>query len=409
MIRDRKKRIVYCAGIYIERDYIFSMISRHEKSTIKELLDGGLFYKIPETFQYIDAFKFEIKGEKQSPERGLKEAVNWLITYKQNNIPIEIEYVSVGCYGPFSSLTKNQKKKNDASIDKNYGYIVGDFANFPDTLRLSKGRLINVKSKSGTFPQLEVRDYPLYAKLTEYFSSKSPIPEILIETDASMSALGEFHFRRITPRFSNSDKYMNNSVFFLILREGIGGSVYFSDETSSNEKENFVTSRGLYKGCIHAEIGHIRVRPVENDNFEGVPCPNGHYKCLASLASTLALLKRANVRAVQDIPPDHPALAFHAEYIAQLCASVTVMLDPSMIVLESPTVVIEGFMDKVRTAFKCYMGTPPVPNYPELERDDGGYIQTARAPVPGAYGALYHAVLNARRSEIAYEENKRHG
>lgn len=84
-------------------------------------------------------------------------------------------------------------------------------------------------------------------------------------------------------------------------------------------------------GLGHPEAGHIlpRRHPL-HDGFAGI-CPF-HGDCLEGLASGPAIAA-AWGKAAQDLPDDHPFRAVEADYLAQLCATLFLMMAPERIVL----------------------------------------------------------------------------
>ncbi|AHE55139.1 ROK family protein [Sphingomonas sanxanigenens] len=84
-------------------------------------------------------------------------------------------------------------------------------------------------------------------------------------------------------------------------------------------------------GLGHPEAGHIlpRRHPL-HDGFAGI-CPF-HGDCLEGLASGPAIAA-AWGDAAQDLPDDHPFRAVEADYLAQLCMTLFLMMAPERIVL----------------------------------------------------------------------------
>lgn len=84
-------------------------------------------------------------------------------------------------------------------------------------------------------------------------------------------------------------------------------------------------------GLGHPEAGHILVRRhPEQADFAGI-CPF-HGDCLEGLASGEAI-RAAWGDSLDKLAPDHPAWASEADYLAQLCAMLILMLSPVEIVL----------------------------------------------------------------------------
>ena len=84
-------------------------------------------------------------------------------------------------------------------------------------------------------------------------------------------------------------------------------------------------------GLVHPEMGHIRVpHDRTRDPYEGC-CPF-HRDCLEGLASGPAIQARWG-KAAQQLPPDHPAWALEAHYLAHGLANWVLTLSPKRIVL----------------------------------------------------------------------------
>jgi len=128
------------------------------------------------------------------------------------------------------------------------------------------------------------------------------------DTDVNAAALGEWRW--------GAGQGLD-VVLYLTIGTGIGGGA--------------VVHGRLLHGLIHPEMGHIRLpRDVERDPFPGV-CPY-HGDCFEGLCSGPAL----RVRWGQDpatLPPDHPAWALQAHYIALALVNYICVLSPQRIIL----------------------------------------------------------------------------
>lgn len=86
----------------------------------------------------------------------------------------------------------------------------------------------------------------------------------------------------------------------------------------------------LLHGLVHPEMGHILLPRLPGDAFEG-SCPF-HGRCWEGLCSGPALLKRTGSPA-ESLPPDHPAWALEARYIALALSTIVYVLSPRRIIL----------------------------------------------------------------------------
>lgn len=128
------------------------------------------------------------------------------------------------------------------------------------------------------------------------------------DTDVNGAALGEWRW--------GAAQGLDTFVY-LTIGTGIGGG-------------GMVNGKMLH-GLVHPEMGHMLLRrDPEQDPFPG-SCPY-HGGCLEGLASGPALERRWGVRA-ETLPPDHPAWALEAHYIALGLVNLIVVLSPQRIIL----------------------------------------------------------------------------
>jgi fructokinase len=101
-------------------------------------------------------------------------------------------------------------------------------------------------------------------------------------------------------------------------------------------------------GLVHPEMGHLRV-PHDRvaDPFEGV-CPF-HGDCLEGLASGPALAARWGAPA-ESLPPDHPAWALEAHYLALALHGLVCTLSPQRLVMGGGVMSQAGLLPLVRRA-----------------------------------------------------------
>ena len=146
-------------------------------------------------------------------------------------------------------------------------------------------------------------NYPLRRNLAEALG----VP-VGIDTDVNGAALAEARI--------GAGKGVDSLVYYTI-GTGIGGGA--------------VVNGQLLHGLVHPEMGHMLLRPVEND-----PAPHGfcpyHDGCLEGMAKGPAIEKRWGKPAAE-LPEDHIAWEIEAEYLAQMCVNTIVVLSPKMIVL----------------------------------------------------------------------------
>ncbi len=154
-----------------------------------------------------------------------------------------------------------------------------------------------------TTPKAGWVNYPLRRNLAEALG----VP-VGIDTDVNGAALAEARI--------GAGRGVDSLVYYTI-GTGIGGGA--------------VVNGQLLHGMVHPEMGHMLLRPVEND-----PAPHGfcpyHDGCLEGMAKGPAIEKRWGKPAAE-LPEDHIAWEIEAEYLAQMCVNTIVVLSPKMIVL----------------------------------------------------------------------------
>lgn len=95
----------------------------------------------------------------------------------------------------------------------------------------------------------------------------------------------------------------------------------------------------------HPEFGHIRIaRRADDHAFAGV-CPF-HGGCLEGLASAPAL--EARFGPLVDLPADHAGWDLAADYLAQACVTLHLMLRPQRIVLGGGVLLAPGLIAAIR-------------------------------------------------------------
>jgi len=130
---------------------------------------------------------------------------------------------------------------------------------------------------------------------------------IALDTDVNAAALAEYAWG------AGVDV---DSLLYLTVGTGIGGG--------------YVVDGAPLHGLLHPEMGHLRVRRLARDDFDGL-CPY-HGDCLEGLASGPALETRTGTRP-EALPSDHDIWSLQAQYLARACATLVYALSPGRIVL----------------------------------------------------------------------------
>lgn len=345
-------------GLYVTDDYIEVVYGAADVRKID--VRYGLFpcKAVGATRLYFRDFKPSVYGTKRV-EATFQSAADWIL--ERSGV---VEKIGVGCFGPFECL--DHKKLDKAK----YGRSISSIRN-----RLNGKSVFNLVESA-------------------FVNSQAVAPDIRIQTDVDVAALGELYSRYVSvDRWINDGS--NQVVAFLKFSSGVGGGVVHGDK--------------LWGGRLHPEMGHIRVerwRPLDDqqkkieDDFEGV-CEH-HGSCLEGLASAQAFKKRwgTSYRNISD--PSHPAWDRQAHYAAQLCIAVTCLFVPSRIVIGGGMMQSAKTIDATIGQFRHLIGakkSEPYPPYPELLDDSfiDGYSQPRDQLGCGARGSLILAALQYSR------------
>ncbi len=125
------------------------------------------------------------------------------------------------------------------------------------------------------------------------------------------------------------------SLAYVTVGTGIGGAL-------------IVNGRPLH-GLGHSEMGHIPVRRHPDDAAFAGSCPY-HGCCLEGLASGPSVIARYGVP-LSDLPASAPIWSMLADYLAQLCLSITLISAPERIVLGGGVLSNPALLPMTRRAF----------------------------------------------------------
>ncbi len=162
---------------------------------------------------------------------------------------------------------------------------------------------------------------------------------MVIETDVNGAALGE-------QRWGAGQGA--DPCLYLTIGTGIGGGLV-------------VHGRPLH-GLLHPEMGHMYLpHDRQTDPFPG-SCPY-HGDCFEGLAAGPAIEKRWGQRG-ETLPPDHPAWALEAHYIALAVANLILSLSPQKIILGGGVMNQAALFPLIRAQvvhlLNGYIATPPL-------------------------------------------------
>lgn len=185
---------------------------------------------------------------------------------------------------------------------------------------------IDVDRKSSTYgyilntPKKDWSYYDLLGVVRERY----PIP-IAWTTDVNVAAYGEFK--------KGAAQGVSNCVY-LTVGTGIGGGVILDGE--------------IFQGKSHPEVGHIKVKRIIEDDFEGT-CVH-HHDCLEGLASGPSLEGRTGIKG-ELLSKDHEVWKIQANYIAQALVNYTLTLCPEKIIIGGGVMNQEHLLEKIKEQF----------------------------------------------------------
>lgn len=168
-----------------------------------------------------------------------------------------------------------------------------------------------------------------------------------------------------------------DTFIYLTIGTGIGGG-------------GMVGGRRLH-GLLHPEMGHIRIpHDRQADPFAGI-CPY-HGDCLEGLASGPAIAARWGAPP-EDLPPDHPAWALEAHYLALALANFICTLSPQRIILGGGVMQQPHLFSRIRAEvprlLNGYIPARPILDEEEMQ----AYIVP---PALGARAGVLGAIALAR-------------
>jgi fructokinase len=194
------------------------------------------------------------------------------------------------------------------------------------------------------------------------------------DTDVNAAALGEWRWGAARGL---------DTFIYLTIGTGIGGG-------------GMVNGR-LIHGLLHPEMGHLCIPHDRGaDPFAG-SCPF-HGDCLEGLASGPAIESRWG-KPAETLPPEHPAWALEARYLALGMVNWIYTLSPQKIILGGGVMQQAHLFPLIRwevqTLLKGYLQSPAI-----LENIDDYIVPPALGKRAGVLGALALAMDAAQTSIV---------
>ena len=197
---------------------------------------------------------------------------------------------------------------------------------------------LDANPKSPTFGYVTTTPKPGWAH-TEFAGTVARelgVP-VGFDTDVNAAALAEYRWGAAQGL---------DSCLYLTVGTGIGGGA--------------VVEGQMIHGLMHPEMGHLRIpHDWEADPYPGC-CPY-HGDCLEGLACGPAIEGRWGQRA-ETLPPDHPAWALEAHYLALGLANTIVTISPQRIIMGGGVMeqlhLFPMIRQEVRTILNGYIQSP---------------------------------------------------
>lgn len=212
-------------------------------------------------------------------------------------------------------------------------------------------------------PKLKWQNYPMRKALKEGLH----VP-VGFDTDVNAAALAESAL--------GAAKGLK-SCMYVTVGTGIGAGI--------------VAEGHLVHGLVHPELGHMFLRPLQQDPAPAGFCPY-HESCLEGLACGPAMEKRWG-RPARELPLDHPAWVLEAAYLAQMCANAVVCFSPEKVILGGGVMQQEHLFPMIRRETMRLLGG--YVQHPAILSGMGDYIVP---PGLGTASGITGAFLLARKA-----------
>jgi fructokinase len=201
---------------------------------------------------------------------------------------------------------------------------------------------------------------------------------VAFDTDVNAAMLGEARW--------GAARGLSDAIY-MTIGTGIGGGALVRGQVAH--------------GLVHPEMGHLRIpHDLANDPYPG-GCPY-HGDCLEGLASGPAISERWKAVALT-LPPEHPAWALEARYLAYGLNNLAVTLSPQRLLLGGGVMQQSHLFTLIRREFSQLLSG--YVQHPELTQRLDHYIQPpqlgGRAGILGALVLAEQAAASGMNRETA--------
>ncbi|MGX7031533.1 ROK family protein [Vagococcus zengguangii] len=217
---------------------------------------------------------------------------------------------------------------------------------------------IDINEASATYgyitstPKIKWQDVDLLGQL----KARYDVP-MAWTTDVNAAAYGELILGAANGK---------SSCLYLTIGTGVGGGAIVNGE--------------ILHGFGHPEMGHIKVKRMESDEFEGI-CPF-HGDCVEGLVAGPALEARVGMKG-QQVPENHYVWRTQAYYIAQALMNYSLVLSPEVIVLGGGVMHQQQLFPLIRKELKRLMA-----DYVALPEMEAFVVPTMLGNNSGIIGCL---------------------
>ncbi|HLH03483.1 MAG TPA: ROK family protein [Bryobacteraceae bacterium] len=192
---------------------------------------------------------------------------------------------------------------------------------------------------------------------------------VAIDTDVNAALLGEARW--------GAARGLTDAIY-MTIGTGIGGGALVRGE--------------VVHGLVHPEMGHLRIpHDRTRDPFPGA-CPF-HGDCLEGLAAGPAIQARWGAVGTT-LPPDHPAWALEAQYLAYGLNNLAVTLSPQRILLGGGVMQQSHLFTLIRREFAQLLNG--YVQHPQLLDQLDHFIQT---PQLGSRAGILGTLVLAERAQ----------
>lgn len=233
-----------------------------------------------------------------------------------------------------------------------------------------------------TTPKAPWRNVHVLAPLQAACQGSSRVLAVRVETDVNAPALAECQ-----------DDVQRSSLAYITVGTGVGVGL--------------VIHRQCVHGRMHPEGGHVPVRPLQGDTFQGYSwgdrAPFHGIQTVEGIASSVALTERLEQmegtkyesrQILAELPDDHDIWNHAANAIANLCVTLLLTVSVEKIVLGGGVIQRPGLIKKIQDQTVALIN-----GYIELPEDMATLITTSRyEDDAGIMGAIVLA-------KTAYEED----